>query len=412
VIVLNALLSACDKAGAWRGALFALQSMGLQLPRELMDPTTGTASEAPSKPGGASTNERALMAAVAELSARGRMPEPNARSVNSAVRAVGRGLGSSEGLCAALSLVQVAVAHQNANSRVRLVDTVTCNTILSLLADGGHWRAAARVLWQMRGRSPKAKAAVAVSLAVGEDPPGADLNQQLGRLLDEGEVLFSRLTPCAVSYNNVIRACAVNGAWRVALSVLGEMLTLREGRDPWLRTISVDNYSFGAAIGACERGGEWAAAAALYRSMKPQHGLTPNVACLNGAVKACAVAGRMGEAQALMIEARDRLEAQDASSNTTSRSSAPQGPSSGPATATLNLLLLGCGPHAPATVVPPKEGQKVTTMTRGAYARELVAWAEEQFQGAVAADAVTLGTVVRASTWDEALAALEEMVDR
>lgn len=69
-----------------------------------------------------------------------------------------------------------------------------------------------------------------------------------------------------VSFTAAIDACAQQGQWNMALSLLDEMRA--EGVPPTVR-------SFSAAISACGKGQQWARAVALLREMEAV-GVSPN----------------------------------------------------------------------------------------------------------------------------------------
>lgn len=69
-----------------------------------------------------------------------------------------------------------------------------------------------------------------------------------------------------VSFTAAIDACAQQGQWHRALSLLDEMRA--EGIPPTVR-------SFSAAISACGKGQQWARAVALLREMEAV-GVSPN----------------------------------------------------------------------------------------------------------------------------------------
>jgi pentatricopeptide repeat protein len=67
-----------------------------------------------------------------------------------------------------------------------------------------------------------------------------------------------RVTPNQFSYNAAISACEKGGQWQLALSLLNTMADMR---------VIQDVISYSAVISACEKGGQWELALSLLRSM-------------------------------------------------------------------------------------------------------------------------------------------------
>jgi pentatricopeptide repeat protein len=68
-------------------------------------------------------------------------------------------------------------------------------------------------------------------------------------------------------FNGVLRGCAKEGQWELAMSLLGEMDQ---------RGVRADEKAYRAAVRACVKGGEWEQGLALVKSMQAK-GASPTV---------------------------------------------------------------------------------------------------------------------------------------
>ncbi|CAE8637386.1 unnamed protein product [Polarella glacialis] len=75
-----------------------------------------------------------------------------------------------------------------------------------------------------------------------------------------------RVIPNQFSYNAAISACEKGGQWQLALGLLSSMPDMR---------VTPDKISYNAAISACEKGGQWQLALSLLSSM-PETKVTPD----------------------------------------------------------------------------------------------------------------------------------------
>ena len=85
--------------------------------------------------------------------------------------------------------------------------------------------------------------------------------------------------PNAQTYGASVLAHGASGAWEAALEVLRIMDA--EGVKP--TDVVLCNI-----LNACATGGAWQPALALVRGMEARYGISPDVACINAAIKACA----------------------------------------------------------------------------------------------------------------------------
>ncbi|CAM9386504.1 unnamed protein product [Scytosiphon promiscuus] len=96
----------------------------------------------------------------------------------------------------------------------------------------------------------------------------------------------------SAGFGGAIEACAVNGEWQKAVSLLDEM---RQAR------MSPDARCYGNAMRACAAGGNWQLSLALLNTMKKE-GVTRTAFNYNIAMQACRKAQRNGKALSLLAE--------------------------------------------------------------------------------------------------------------
>lgn len=129
----------------------------------------------------------------------------------------------------------------------RLVpDTVLFNSVLHCLESPAQWRIALSLLRDMPSRSVLANEMSYRSVM------GACQDWKLAVEL-WGEMSVAS-EPSAISASTAVLVCARQGAWRVALVILQDMLSLGFPDGP---------SAFSGLIEACDRDGRWAAAARL-----------------------------------------------------------------------------------------------------------------------------------------------------
>ena len=344
------------KAGEAGSAIALIRAMGLNVSSDSINETRTTAQ----------------VHFLSGLKAfEGRLPPPNAKSVNAAVRATRGSLG--------LSLEVIGASVRHSSPRESLVDRFTINTLMADCADRGHARAAALLLVSMRGGSPAAGAIVAAGDLDRTDNEGdsaalATIQNFLHGTEEKSAV--ARISPDSISYNTAIKACGEASLWKQALSLLREMT----GRSELVR---LDEYSFSSAIRACERGGEWKAAVALFGAMSNVYGIAPSTSSLNSVVKACCGAGHLDKAVALVRNASAVV---------------GKGGKARPDAATLNYLLHSC---------------RMTEMpSRSAVAQQLFTEALDVW--GVKPNVVSFASLIAAlgDDWQSALEALDAMEKR
>ncbi|CAE7268638.1 unnamed protein product [Symbiodinium sp. CCMP2456] len=93
-----------------------------------------------------------------------------------------------------------------------------------------------------------------------------------------------------IHYSSVIIACENQGAWQLALDLVGSMVLSR---------IQHDVISMSSAISACEKVGQWERALALLETMKRQR-IWPNVVSYSAAISACEKKGEWQQAVQLL----------------------------------------------------------------------------------------------------------------
>ncbi|CAE7261968.1 unnamed protein product [Symbiodinium sp. KB8] len=93
-----------------------------------------------------------------------------------------------------------------------------------------------------------------------------------------------------IHYSSVIIACENQGAWQLALDLVGSMVLSR---------IEHDVISMSSAISACEKVGQWERALALLETMKKQR-IWPNVVSYSAAISACEKKGEWQQAVQLL----------------------------------------------------------------------------------------------------------------
>ena len=93
--------------------------------------------------------------------------------------------------------------------------------------------------------------------------------------------------PDEICYSAALGACEKGGEWALALSLLSSMPRMRA---------TPNEISYNAAISACEKGGQWALALGLLSSM-PRMQVTPNEISYSAAISACEKVGDTGRDQ-------------------------------------------------------------------------------------------------------------------
>jgi pentatricopeptide repeat protein len=111
-------------------------------------------------------------------------------------------------------------------------------------------------------------------------------------LLDRMRGLPPSLQPNLISYNTAIDACARQGRSHEALDLLTELK--HRGLEP-------DDVTYNSAMRACGRAGEWRRAMDLLAEMRSRD-KQPGLVTYNTAISACAQSGRADEALALLEE--------------------------------------------------------------------------------------------------------------
>ena len=102
--------------------------------------------------------------------------------------------------------------------------------------------------------------------------------------------------PNEFSYSAAISACEKGGQTDRALSLFEEMQH---------RGIKLSEVSYSATISACEKGGQWEKAVTLLQEMH-QRGVEPNEISYSAAISACAKGGQWERAVALLEEMHQR----------------------------------------------------------------------------------------------------------
>eukprot|EP00397_Hematodinium_sp_SG-2012_P048621 GEMP01055796.1.p1 GENE.GEMP01055796.1~~GEMP01055796.1.p1 ORF type:complete len:313 (+),score=52.80 GEMP01055796.1:172-1110(+) len=119
----------------------------------------------------------------------------------------------------------------------------------------------------------------------------------MGRALERvQEIMKANQKPSTRECNRAMQACATQGLWSEALSVLGRMQKLHVQPDVW---------TFNSALHACARRKKWESALRLLREMA-QEGLEPNLISYSATISACGRAAKWGPAQSLFREMKDR----------------------------------------------------------------------------------------------------------
>jgi pentatricopeptide repeat domain-containing protein 1 len=117
---------------------------------------------------------------------------------------------------------------------------------------------------------------------------------QPARALDTFSALERSGLPLSlVSFSAVIRACATENHWPIALSLL------QDARD---RDLAPDTIVCNAALSACERGGQWEEALLLLREMDCSEVSPPDRVSYNTAIAALSRGGQWRKAIDLLDE--------------------------------------------------------------------------------------------------------------
>lgn len=327
--VYNAAIKACARGGQLKLALALLEEMQFNAAKAAA--ADGASSGAPAA--GNSSRDRAGGASGSNVdggtgTGPGRLVQENKRDglerISSGARLNGLGGGGSSG----------SGGSRRSGRRGRRKaatspssscdpDIQTINTVMSACARAGRWELALEVMKKAQRQDGIHPTRVTYNTAISACGRGGEVDQAV-RLLRE--MRAAGLAPDAISFNSAIAACASRGQWKRALSLLAEMEAVaadggdgddeaeaeaEAGEGGARRRGLPDAYSFGSAIAACGRGGQWSLAVGLLSTMR-RKGIAPGVVAFNAAISACGEAGQWERAVGLLrdmeAEAGERRE--------------------------------------------------------------------------------------------------------
>ncbi|CAE8683715.1 unnamed protein product [Polarella glacialis] len=194
-----------------------------------------------------------------------------------------------------LKVLEVMLANNIA------VNVFHCNSVISACEKTGQWQPALNLLRGMHENKVLPDVISfneRMSMADGTEPFDSDTVQQAGSKRSQ-MMPDHRLQPDEICYNAAISASQSGGQWQVSMQLLTSMPKMfpsmppsapakssRSGNLPLaMPTIKIlpDDISFGAAVSACEKAGQWKMV-----SMR----VMPNQVCYNSAMSACSSGGQ------------------------------------------------------------------------------------------------------------------------
>ncbi|CAE7888035.1 unnamed protein product [Symbiodinium necroappetens] len=277
IVVFNAAIAACGKAGRWSQAQKVLQdAMHLNLTPDIVTWNTMLAAWARCSEWHRSLHLFADMHAGVPGTTRS-LPDPDLITYNSVINACAKGACWKEALAVYTELDE----HDSVRA-----DGQSNNSLLHALCRSRRWQHALLALWQLLGRGAAVTTPGFSAVISALERCGGFWRQSLALV---SHMLQSSLADSR-SFDAAISACEKGLQWERACQLI---VTMRcESCLPGVR-------GFSAALSACEKCSAWTASLALLATMRNEE-VAPNAVSCSAAMASCSKAGRLKESLALL----------------------------------------------------------------------------------------------------------------
>lgn len=269
----NNAAAACSRGGQWRRALSILDSLSAAGAWDSHSATLCITAH------GKCMEWETALQVLQEMEA-SESPAPNEYVYGAAI-----------GACAASGRWEEAIELLGTMRERGVTPSPRCFNLALLACDrAGEAEEALGLMDRMRAEStPNVVSYSSTISALARARPDPETPQRATQLL----VRMRRegVTPNAFTFGALALAYARASAWRDALSLLQVMES--DGVRP--NTIILSNI-----VNACAEAGEARSATTLVRGMEARYGVTPDVACMNAAIKACSRGAQWQTALALL----------------------------------------------------------------------------------------------------------------